>query len=534
MKIVSKLILAFVCSCCVVIAVGLAGVFKLNQADQRFDSFTGNILPSVELLGKIGNLTWSARNEVWKHLANADADAKLKSEQVINTRLDEVEQSLKAYEPMVVDAEDKRLLEQTRQSLRVYRDGLAPTLALSRSGEQQAAVARALQGRGNALVAALDEHVAYNRKLAEQLQQANRDAAHAALIQLAVALAVVVAAMAVAGTLLCRNISGGLGRMQQAIEGISRDLDFTRRVSLSGQDEIGSAASAFNRLLERLQHSLHTVQAGISQVSGTAGQLQQASGSVATSASQQSSASSHMAAAVEEMTVSLSHVADRAREAHALSAEGASQATQGGLAIQQVVNDIGSIATTVSDTAGEISQLVERSKNIESVVNVIREVAEQTNLLALNAAIEAARAGESGRGFAVVADEVRKLAERTASSTQEIGQIIQSISQVTDNVVNRMDQAVAQVARGQQGVEAAQQNIARLLQGAHDSAQVVQEIAEAIREQSMATNSIAQQVEQVAQGAEANSSAACQTANQAETLDQLAARMQQEVRAYRV
>ena len=534
MKIVTKLILAFACSCLVVLLVGLAGVFKLNQADQRFDAFTGNILPSVELLGKVGNRTWAARNEVWKHLANPDAAAKLASERVIDQRLDEVAQLLNAYEPMVVDAEDKRLLDLTRQRLREYRTGLTETLALSRAGQQQAAVARALQGRGNALVAALDEHVVYNRKLAQQLQQANRDAAHAALIQLALVLAVVVAALTLGGTLLCRNIAQGLRRMQQAMTGISRDLDFTRRVSLASRDEIGSAAAAFDALLDRLQQSLHGMQAGIGQVADTAGQLQQAAGSVASSASQQSSASSSMAAAVEEMTVSLGHVADRAREAHALSAEGASHATRGGEAIQQVVSDIGGIASTVRDTAGEIGQLAERSKNIESVVNVIREVAEQTNLLALNAAIEAARAGESGRGFAVVADEVRKLAERTAASTQEIGHIIQSIRQVTDNVVARMDQAVAQVARGQHGVGEAQQSIQRLLQGAHDSAQVVQEIADAIREQSMATSSIAQQVEQVAQGAEANSSAAGQTAGQAAALDRLAASMQQEVRAYRV
>jgi methyl-accepting chemotaxis protein len=380
----------------------------------------------------------------------------------------------------------------------------------------------------------MDEHVLYNRTLAERLQQDNSQAAHRALTELLIALAVVLLAMAVGGTLLCRAISHGLRQMQQAMAGISSDLDFTRRVAVTQQDEIGATASAFNALLDKLQHSLQDMKRGIAEVSSTTQQLQQASGSVADSSAQQSNASAHMAAAVEQMTVSLSHVADRAREAHNLSAEGAGQANLGQQAIVQVVADIQGIASTVSDTAHEIGQLAERSKSIESVVNVIRDVAEQTNLLALNAAIEAARAGESGRGFAVVADEVRKLAERTAASTQEIGKIITAIQQVTANVVNRMEQAVDQVGRGQQGVGSAQQNIAQLLAGAHASARVVQEISEAIREQSMATNSIAQQVETVAQGAEANSGAAGHAANMATSLEQVAAGMQQEVSAYRV
>ncbi|MFN4237702.1 MAG: methyl-accepting chemotaxis protein [Vogesella sp.] len=534
MKIVSKLIVAFVCSAVVVVVVGLAGVSKLNQADQRFNAFTSNILPSVELLAQTQNQTWAARNEVWKHLAQPDAAGKLASEQIISKRLDEVEKSLRAYEPMVVDAEDKRLLDQSKQRLREYREGLPETLALSRQGDQAGAVQRTLQGRGNRLVAAMDEHVLYNRKLAEQLQQANHDAARAALIQLALVLAVVLVAMAAGGTLLCRAISQGLRQMQQAMTVISSDLDFTRRVAVMQQDEIGVTTTAFNALLDRLQHSLQDMKRGIVEVTSTVQQLQLASGRVAESSVQQSNASAHMAAAIEQMTVSLSHVADRAHKAHSLSAEGAGQASLGQQAIGQVVADIGEIARTVTDTAHEIGQLAERSQSIESVVNVIREVAEQTNLLALNAAIEAARAGESGRGFAVVADEVRKLAERTAASTQEIGKIITAIQQVTGNVVSRMEQAVGQVTSGQQGVSAAQQNIAQLLAGAQASASVVQEISAAIREQSMATSSIAQQVETVAQGAEANSSAAAHAANMATTLEQVAASMQQEVRAYRV
>ncbi|QOR00855.1 energy taxis response protein CetZ [Campylobacter sp. 2014D-0216] len=118
---------------------------------------------------------------------------------------------------------------------------------------------------------------------------------------------------------------------------------------------------------------------------------------------------------------------------------------EGDSVIENTVQNIQNIADMMNNSSNLVSSLNEQSEEIKNIIQTISDIADQTNLLALNAAIEAARAGEHGRGFAVVADEVRNLAERTGHSVSEITTTINSIRNVTAEVVQSIKDGLSGV-----------------------------------------------------------------------------------------
>ena len=287
----------------------------------------------------------------------------------------------------------------------------------------------------------------------------------------------------------------------------------------------------------QMVRSIRTMVSEISQSSVTltqgAERISTASREVAIASERQSDATSSMAAAIEEMTVSINHISDSANDTQENSLASVRLSEDGFVRIQAASNGIKEIASTVSDASGRIRKLEERANQISSIAGVIKEIAGQTNLLALNAAIEAARAGEQGRGFAVVADEVRKLAERTSSATIEIEQMITGIQTDTVQVVGVMDAALPQVDAGVRAAEGAAESLRQIKDGAQMTLTRIREVANATKEQSVASNSIAQRVEEVATMVEETTAAMHSTAETAEDLERISGELTQLVSRFR-
>ena len=358
--------------------------------------------------------------------------------------------------------------------------------------------------------------------------QATADYVRTRAMYLGISAAAMLLALAL-GVVIMLRLTGWVKNLEGQIENAARQLALNSRSTLDGSDELARIGRSYNLLMDALDHAIGNIQKFTLRVNETVASVASIAAGINQASITQTDAAQSTAASVEEVAVSVQLVAENSNHAAEISEAVLRKAQQSIDSLEETRAQFEAIAGTLNGAGDVTRKLADRSENISSIVNVIREIAEQTNLLALNAAIEAARAGEQGRGFAVVADEVRKLAERTATATQEIGQLLSGIQGEIGQVVVAMQQGQTQMNSGQEMVGAARQLVEEIGDEARSSAQNVHSIADSTREQGIAANAIAQRIEQIVQMADRNHSAISEAQASVDQLTRMATELEGEL-----
>ena len=259
--------------------------------------------------------------------------------------------------------------------------------------------------------------------------------------------------------------------------------------------ELGAASEELNQTTIALGSQVETVGSSIEEMVRSVAQSSEASEAL-------SQAVVDTGSSVAEMVRSMQSVDAHASETARLSTRVIQLADGGRERVQETIRGMEVIRDATDSANRVIGGLAERMQEIGAIVDVIDDVADETNLLALNAAIIAAQAGDQGRAFSVVADEIKDLADRVLTSTKEIGGLIRSVQSESAS-------AAAVILAGadhvQSGVDlSAQAGVAleEITSAARHSGDRIQEIVQAMREQTRAATHVEQLIEGVSQRVE--------------------------------
>ncbi|MEE1131581.1 MAG: methyl-accepting chemotaxis protein [Caryophanon sp.] len=259
----------------------------------------------------------------------------------------------------------------------------------------------------------------------------------------AIAISLLLAAIVI---FVLRKYLAPLSHMQSALmKAAGGDLTVGIDDKEFSQDEIGSVATSYNDMRQRMSHVIQDVKDASEQVNKNASSMHNAMNDVSQLTNTVSSAVLEISQGVQAQTeniemanhrmVGLGELIDdvsrvSAEMTHHIQAS-TEQAAKGMSEVSQL-KEHNELTNAVNDELNvQMTELVTQIDSINTIMKTIQDIAAQTNLLALNAAIEAARAGEAGKGFAVVADEVRKLAEQSHKETENVQQTVQHILQAS-------------------------------------------------------------------------------------------------------
>lgn len=365
---------------------------------------------------------------------------------------------------------------------------------------------------------AIDQVVQMANERVAQNETAARQQIASASALMVVALAITVAVTVLVAMLISHSVTAPLIEMNQVMNEIERSNDFTRRVAVHTEDEVGQTFITFNKLIATLQNSLADMLSVVKQNEVASVEMHQSSVVLAQIAQHGNNSATEIHSAVLHIQDQIDGITAQSAKAGLMTVKSGQEAATMAQQFKLSIAHIHSLTESVEKAATQVFTLAESSSSISLVVAEINKIAAQTNLLALNAAIEAARAGESGRGFAVVADEVKKLAEIVAQLTHSISFKIEDLQTASTASTVMMKNVKDEMSVTMQLSQSAAQAMSHIESDAQSVAEMVEGIQQMASASQTSSRGIVDQVGNVAQLIENANIAANHTTNSADLI----------------
>jgi twitching motility protein PilJ len=234
------------------------------------------------------------------------------------------------------------------------------------------------------------------------------------------------------------------------------------------------------------------------------------------------------------MANQINEVSEHASQSAQVARQSLGAAEQGRQAVEKAIAGMDGIRDHIQETAKRIKRLGESSQEIGEIVNLISDITERTNVLALNAAIQAASAGEAGRGFTVVAEEVQRLAERSAEATRQISGLIRTIQIDTHDAVAAMERSTQGVVAGTRLSDAAGKALEEIERVSRQLTELIEDISTTTSSQAQSATGVARNIGKILQFTEQTGLGTHQTAASILQLATLARELQNSVSRFKV